>query len=130
MRRSYPGFVQRGAVLLAVSPAEGDATEAICGMLSAPYVCLGDPSGEGYDAYGIERASMKQMINFHTLFRAIGAFFKGHRQSRAVGDRERLPGAFVIDSGGMIHWAWRGRDAADHARSPELFAALDAVRAG
>ncbi|MEK6709635.1 MAG: redoxin domain-containing protein, partial [Nitrospinota bacterium] len=104
LRRAWPEFQERKIQLVAVSPAEGAISQAVSGMLGAPFACLGDPTGEAYDAFGLGRAGMTQVINFHTFSRGLWAMLRGHRQGRPVGDRARLPGAFLIDGDGVVRW--------------------------
>lgn len=112
-----------------MSPAEGASSAAVGGMLGAPFPCLGDPAGAAYDAFGLGRGGMSQMVNLHTVSRGFWAMLRGHRQGRSVGDRSRLPGAFLIDGGGAIRWGHRGRDAADHPTASDILTAWDRVRA-
>ncbi len=127
MRRHQSEFEKRGVRVVTISPVDGVASDSVCGMLNVPYTCLGDPSGEAYEAYGLGRGGIWKMVNPHILYRGMVAFFGGHRQRRPVGDRFRLPGAFIIDPGGRIQWVWRGRDAADHASAFEILSAIDKV---
>jgi len=110
---------------VAVSPAGGEATAAVCGMLGVPFTCLGDPSGKAYDAFGLGRAGLSQMVSLRILWQSVRSLVRGNRPSRPQGDISRLPGAFVIDRGGVVRWARRGHDAADHAGAAELLVALD-----
>ncbi|MEE9240308.1 MAG: AhpC/TSA family protein [bacterium] len=128
LRRQKSEFEKRGVRIVAISPVDGASAESVCGMLNVPYTCLGDPSGEAYEAYGLGRGGFWKILNIHTLFRGMLAFFGGHRQGRPMGDRFRLPGAFIIDSNGRTVWAWRGRDAAGHASALDLLSALDKTK--
>ncbi|OGL59499.1 MAG: hypothetical protein A3J27_07415 [Candidatus Tectomicrobia bacterium RIFCSPLOWO2_12_FULL_69_37] len=128
MRRAWPSFEERKLRVAAVSPAEGVPSAAVGGALGAPFPCLGDPTGEAYDAFGLGRGEMAQMFNLHTLSRGVWAYLRGHRQTKPVGDRSRLPGAFLIDGAGRIRWGHRGRDAVDHPAASTLLAAWDRVK--
>jgi hypothetical protein len=96
-------------------------------MLNVPYPCLGDPSGEAYEAYGLARGELTRLINLKTFYKGTLAFFRGHRQGATIGDRFRLPGVFFISPYGRILWLWRGRDASDHPSSHALLSALDGL---
>lgn len=123
-------FEKRGARIVAISPAEGKSAASVCGMFGIPFKCLGDPTGEAYDAFGLGRGNLNQMFSLHTFSRAVLAFFRGHRQGLALGDRFRLPGVFIIGQGGGTQWAWRGRDAADHPSPRVILSALDETGGG
>jgi peroxiredoxin len=125
LRRHHPEFEKRGVKVVAIGPVDGASAESVCGMLNLPCTCLGDPSGEAYEAYGLGRGGISKMVNPHTLYRGVIAFFGGHRQGRPVGDRFRLPGAFIIDQDGKTQWVWRGRDAADYPGALEILSAID-----
>ncbi len=127
MRLYQPEFEKRGVRVVTITPTDGAASHSVCGMLNVPYTCLGDPSGEAYEAYGLGRGGWGQMFNFHTISRAFFAKLGGHRHAKPVGDRFRLPGAFIIGSNGRTQWVQRGRDAADHASALDMLSALDSV---
>jgi peroxiredoxin len=128
LRRAWPAFQERKARVVAVSPAEGAAAEAICGMLGSPFYCLGDPLGKAYDAFGLGQGAPGQMFNLHTFSRGVWAMLHGHWQHEAIGDRSRLPGAFLIDGEGTIRWGQRGKDAADHPAAHEILTAWDRMQ--
>ncbi len=130
MRRHSADFEKRGARIVAISPAEGKSAESVCGMFNIPFQCLGDPTGEAYDAFGLRRGNLNQMFSFRTFFRGALAFFRGHRQGPALGDRFSLPGVFIIAPGGGTQWAWRGRDPADHPGPRAILSALDETSGG
>ena len=125
MRRHEADFEERGIRGVAVSPAPGASCGAVCAMFHFPFTCLGDPGGEAYDAYGLERHGIGRIIGLRTVWRGFRAFIGGHRQARAIGDRLRLPGAFIVGPEGGILWASRGREASDHASAAALLSALD-----
>ena len=112
---------------MAVNPAEGVSAAPVCEMFNFPFACLGDPSGEAYEAYGLERGNIGRMHSFRSVWRGALAFFRGHRQGLPVGDRFRLPGAFIIGPDGILLWAWRGRDASGHAGAEMILDALDEI---
>ncbi|MBI3128766.1 MAG: redoxin domain-containing protein [Candidatus Tectomicrobia bacterium] len=128
MRRAWPLFQDKKIRVVAVSPAEGAAAEAVCGMLGSPFICLGDPAGKAYDAFGLVQAEVSQLINFRTFSRGLWAMLRGHRHGQTIGDRSRLPGAFIIDGEGTIRWGRRGRDAADHPTAQDLLNAWDGIQ--
>ena len=71
---------------------------------------------------------MSQMFNLHTVSRGFWAFLRGHRQTKSIGDRSRLPGAFLVDGAGRVLWGHRGRDAADHPPASVILTAWDRVK--
>ncbi len=125
LRRRKSDFEARGARIAAVSPAEGASARSVCEMFGFPFPCLGDPSGEAYDAYGLARGNIGRMISPRSIWRGAKAYLGGYRQGLAIGDRFRLPGAFIIGPDGMIRWAWHGRDASGHPAAADILSALD-----
>ncbi len=113
--------------VVAVSPAFGAMCEILCSRLGLFFPCLGDPEGRAYDAYGLPRGRMSQLLNFHTIALGARALLRGHLPRAPSGDPYRLPGAFIIARGGTVRWAWRGRDAADHPGAAGLLTALDGL---
>jgi hypothetical protein len=125
LRRHKAEFEDRAIRLIAVSPSEGSSAESVCGVFDFPFTCLGDTSGGAYDAYGLERGNLGKIIRLRTIWRGIQAFAGGNRQGETIGDRFRLPGAFVVNEGGELLWAWRGRDASEHPRAAVILSAFD-----
>ena len=130
LRRHKTEFEERSIRLVAVSPSEGASAVSVCSIFDFPFTCLGDPSGDAYDAYGLERGNLGRIISPRTIWRGFWAFAQGNRQGAPIGDRFRLLGAFVVDKGGELSWAWRGRDASEHARASVILSAVDELASG
>jgi NAD(P)-dependent dehydrogenase (short-subunit alcohol dehydrogenase family) len=84
---------------------------------------LVDPELAAYRAAGLRRgrteiASPKLVLN------AFRAYKEGARQTGVEGDPWQLGGVFVIASGGNLRFAYRSREAGDHAAPRDIEASL------
>ena len=52
---------------------------------------------------------------------------EGHRVEKVVGDAFRMPGTFIIDTGGKVPYAGYARHSGDHPPVSELVEELKAI---
>lgn len=63
---------------------------------------VSDPAARLYEAFGLQRAGARQVLNFAVLRRSLQAWRAGHRQTRAHEDVLRLPGVFLVHQGRVL----------------------------
>jgi peroxiredoxin len=73
-----------------------------------------DPQCVLYRAFGLPRGNWRQLFSLRVIQRAIAAWWKGHGLGRLNGDGFRMPGAFVLEHGRVVH-GHLPRTAADRA---------------
>lgn len=79
-----------------------------------------DPYCALYEAFGLERGSLRQLFGFRVWWRGLLAgFVSGHGIGTLEGDGFRMPGAFVLHHGQIIS-AYRAETAADRPNYIEL----------
>ena len=68
---------------------------------------ISNPSGSLYEAFGLGRAGLREMLSPSVWLRGISAIAAGKFPSRPRGDVLRMPGAFVVKDGkiakGYLH---------------------------
>ncbi|MFN2200569.1 MAG: AhpC/TSA family protein [Caldilineaceae bacterium] len=74
---------------------------------------VSDPSKYLYQAFGLERASLREIIGPEVAACGIRAMKNGSFGGRPVGDTRMMPGAFLVD-GEEILWRHDYRHIADH----------------
>ena len=67
------------------------------GMEDVPRIS--NPSGDLYEAFGLDRAGLREMLSPSVWFRGISAIAAGNLPGRPRGDVLRMPGAFVVKDG-------------------------------
>jgi hypothetical protein len=58
-----------------------------------------DKEGTLYNAFGLERAELRQYLNRESIFRMVMAWFDGHFALFPQGDIMRMPGTFLVERG-------------------------------
>lgn len=130
LTRAEAPFRQRGATVALVFPAGIEATRRAARGAAPSFVCLADPTGEAYDAYGLARGSPVQLLGPAVLAGAARALMAGSLPGSPRGDLRRLGGAFVVGADGRLRYAHRAQHAADNPSVPRLLAVLDELAAG
>ncbi len=100
------------------SDAEASAFLSARGLGDVPRVA--DPEAVLYRSLGLRRGSFLQLFGPGVWWRGLGALLVGrHGLGRPVGDGFRMPGAFLVVSGRVVH-AYRHATAADRPDYVEL----------
>ena len=112
---------------MAVGQGTPSETTAFISKLQLPYTVLGDPERNGYRAYGLTEGGAGQFLSLATLRAYWRALRSGAGMARPIGNVRQLPGAFVIDSMGIVRYSHPGTHAADTPTIEELLAEIRAV---
>lgn len=73
---------------------------------------VSDPEADLYGLFRLGRAGLGQMLGPRTIARAAGAFLRGHRVGKPVGDVLQMPGTFLVYRGRLLQ-EFRHRTVAD-----------------
>lgn len=60
---------------------------------------ISDPTGKIYEAFGLNRAGLKELLSPSVWLRGLTAMFKGNAPGMPRGDTLRMPGAFIVNRG-------------------------------
>ncbi len=74
---------------------------------------IADPDARLYDAFGLTRGGLLQILGPAVILRGFQSLFQGHKVGKPVGDVRRMPGYFLIDAGKVV-WYYEPGDSADH----------------
>jgi len=77
---------------------------------------------EVYEAFGIGQGNMLRLMAPDAIMAGARAASRGHVQGKATGDQQRLPGTFIIDTSGIVRFAYYGKHAGDQPDLSELVA--------
>jgi peroxiredoxin len=123
LREDHSRFRDKGAQIAIVTQGSPEQTAELSARYGAEFLCLSDPSREGYRAYGLARGSFAQVMSPRILLKAAASALQGN-VGRQVGDVFQMPGTFVIDRAGIIRYCHRNRDSADNPPNEAVLAAL------
>lgn len=127
LRRDYARFVEAGLDILCIGQGPHKAGKAFAVYFDLPFpvvVCEDDLSV--YGRFGLDKASIKQMLGIHVWLRGLAAMKHGFGPAR--GEATQLPGTFIIDTSGTVVFAHRALDQADNVTSDQLLNAFNLAR--
>lgn len=89
---------------------------------------VSDPAAELYEALGLARGTLGQLLGPRVLLSGVRAALRGHGVGKPVGDPTRLSGWFLVSADGALHWSHVHEHAGAPRRWEELDEALRAAR--
>jgi peroxiredoxin len=107
-------IAEAGLKMVAVAMGEPKHAIRYCGKLTADLDCYCNKEGDVYHAYGIGRKGLSQLFDPRLLKASARAAAAGHVQGKATGDVQMLPGTFIVDTEGIIRYAYYSTHAGDH----------------
>ncbi|MCW5939841.1 MAG: AhpC/TSA family protein [Fimbriimonadaceae bacterium] len=107
-----------------VGMAGVEETDRFRRRMRSPHRFVCDPEAKLYEAFGLCRGSVGQMLNLRTLTQGAVATLQGHGFAPPTSDPWRMPGVFVVATSGEIVWSYRSRDASDNPPASSVLAAL------
>ena len=87
---------------------------------------ISDKDGFLFDAFGLNRGTLTQLLGPRAIWRAFGSMLKGHFVGKPTGNETQMPGAFLVHQRKVL-WEHRARHAGDQ---PDLAAAMRALKSG
>jgi len=106
--------------VVAVALGEPKHAERYCGKLAPSIDCYCNQEADVYEAYGLQRAGITSLLNPGLAKATMRAASRGHAQGKATGDVKMLPGTFIVDTEGVIRYAYYSSHAGDHPDLLEL----------
>jgi len=89
----------------------------------APFTFLLDPNRAAYRAYGLEH-SVARAWGLKVWWHYAQLMLAGRKWRGIQGDSGQLGGDFVVDTDGVIRWAYRSHDPTDRPSMNQLLAVL------
>lgn len=104
-----------GLQSIAISLGEPKHAIRYCGKLAPSLTCLVSTENDAYYTYGLRQGTFSELMShsFDIAKASAKAFAKGHIQGSATGDAHMLPGTFIVDKAGTIHYAYYSKYAGD-----------------
>ncbi len=115
--------------LIALGLGKPEHAERYCGALAPSHTCFTDTTNDSYYAWGLrQRTFGETLANSVNIVRvSVRAAAAGHRQGAPTGDVQMMPGAFIVDTQGVIRYAYYGQYAGDDPDIAELVAVGQAL---
>lgn len=109
-----------GLQIVAVGQGEPKHIVRYCHKIVPGVDCLVRDDTTAYKAYGIDRARFKDSFSLDMAKSVIRAAANGHMQGEATGDTSMKPATFVVDTDGLIRYAYYSTHAGDHPAIADL----------
>ncbi len=113
-----------GAQVVIISFGSAPLARAWLAETNAPFTVLLDPERGAYRAFGLER-SLVRSWGPKAIWAYVRLMLTGRRWRGIQGDSGQLGGDFVVDSSGIIRFAYRSHDPTDR---PTVEVLLDIFR--
>src|SRR5512132_2191024 len=131
MQRAPPAGTAPGAAVVAIGQATADAAARVCARMGVTFPCLGDPDKASYRAFGLRRASWREIV-LDPMRAGNEAMKKGYRVSirgslMPHSDWFQLPGVAIVDRAGIVRWLHRAQHSGDIPAPATVLAALATV---
>lgn len=113
-----------GLQSLAIGLGEAQHAEFVCGNFAPSQTCLAARSNDPYHVWGLRQTTMKESVkNSVNIMRAsLKATAAVGRQRKATGDMMMMPGTFIVDTQGIIRYAYYSQYAGDDPSIEDLIA--------
>ncbi len=123
MRGRLDEIHARGAELVVIGNGTPQMAAAFRAEQSVTFPVLCDPGLAAYRAAGLKRGILATFAP-GALTRGFRAWRSGFRQGSTLGDPWQQGGAFVLDRGGAVRYAFVSDASGHHPHQDELLAAL------
>jgi len=104
--------------VIAIGLGEPKHAERFCGKLAPGITCLTDSTNTSHTAYGLTHLGLGAAVG--SVLATARAVAAGHVQGQATGDQTMLPGTFIVDTGGVVRYAYYSKHAGDHPNIEDL----------
>ena len=85
---------------------------------------ISDTDGILFDAFGLRRGTLVELVGPRAIWRAICSMFKGHFVGKPTGNETQMPGAFLVHQREIL-WEHRARHA---GHQPDLDTAIRTLK--
>jgi peroxiredoxin len=134
LARAYPKFQDMNAQVVCVSMGPAVAGKAFKIMFELPFPMLmtGEDNTKPYELFGLGKGSWGQLLGIASWvngFKAM-ATLKTKTIGTLAGDGRQMPGTFIIDTDGIVKFAYINQNASDNPATSILLSELSAISGG
>ncbi len=122
LERHHVKIEAAGLRIVAVGIGEPKHAQHYCPMLAPSATCLVGRGVEAHVAYGLKRGGLLELAGPEVMVAGLRASAKGIRQGVPTGDPAMLSGTFLVDSDGVIQFAFYSGHAGEHLDLSALLA--------
>ena len=130
LRDDRERFEKAGATVVLVGLGSPDRAGWFCEDKDIPFPCLSDPDQSAYEAFGLRKAGLNEILRAENGLKYMRLQLKGETRQRTAKRGEdvlQLGGTFVVDTGGIVRYAHRNRHTGDNPPNDEVLDALKEI---
>lgn len=130
LRDDRERFQDAGANVVLIGLGRPDQAGWFCEQHELPFTCTVQPDRSAHKAFGLRRGNVNQVTGPAVWLPWVRNQLTGKRQTavRGMGDTAQLPGTFVVDTEGIVRYAYRSRRSSDIAPNDDVLGALAALK--
>lgn len=130
MERAKDSLFGAGFQVINIGLGEPKHAERYCGKFAPSFTCYAATSNDPYLAWGLRRPTGSEALAtaIPLIGATLGAMARGMRQDEVTGDGAMQPGTFIVDSNGIVRYAYYSRHAGDDPYIEDLVKKAAAVR--
>ena len=131
LRDDRERFEKAGAGVVLIGLGTADRAGWFCQEKSIPFACLADPEHKAYEAYGLRKAGLTEILRAENGLKYMRLQLSGETRQRTAKRNEdvlQLGGTFVVDQAGVIRYAHRNRHTGDNPPNDEVLAAIKELK--
>jgi len=126
LRDDRERFAAAGLQIVAIGQGSAATTREFAARMELPFPLLADPRREAYRAYGLTSMQLRRELNPGSLMRGLQAVRRYGAAAAQDQDPRQLGGVFVIDTDGVIRYAFRQQRMSDVPPNDDLLRAIAA----
>ncbi len=113
LRRDHDAFTAAGIKVFVVLQSDpATVKEGLAGS-TLPFEIICDPAGKLFALYGVAPGNLFQYLAPPVILKALRAARGGFSHGKKEGNEMQLPAVFVVDAGGIIRYAYYGKNIGD-----------------
>jgi peroxiredoxin len=130
LRDDRERFEGSGANVVLIGLGRPDQADWFCAQHELPFTCVVQPDRSAHKAFALRRGNVNQVTGPAVWLPWVKNQLTGKRQTalRGMGDTAQLPGTFVVDTEGVVRYAYRSRRSNDIPPNDDVLAALEEIR--
>jgi peroxiredoxin len=126
LRDDREQFEAAGANVVLIGLGRPDQAGWFCAEHELPFACVVQPDRSAHKAFGLRRGTAGQLAGPRNWAPWVKNQLTGKRQTAVAGkgDPAQLPGTFVVDTSGVVRYAYRSKRSSDVPPNRNVLAAL------
>lgn len=129
MEQHQPELKNVGLQVVAIAQGEPKHAQRYCGKIAPSVDCLIRNDTTVYKQYGLSRMGLKELTHPRNITSGIRLMQNGVQFGQVIGDPAMMPGTFLIDTHGVVQFAYYSQHMGDHLSFKTLIETANRMKA-